>query len=133
VTDGNGCQLNMTRDCAKDGCVVSAIMDFAGILLPSVHRSSLPEVNDGEALAFLVHFIGDMHNPLHVLGMDRGGNSFPVKFNRGKIPFASMVSPPSLIPELRRRMNMHRVWDSELIGKWIRYNYKGSRYEVYPF
>jgi hypothetical protein len=66
----------MTRDCAKNGCVVSAILDFTRVLLPSHTISSIPDVKASEALAFLVHFIGDMHNPLHVLGMDRGGNRY---------------------------------------------------------
>jgi len=36
------------------------------------------EANDGtanEALKFLVHFMGDLHMPLHLTGRDRGGNS----------------------------------------------------------
>ncbi len=34
-----------------------------------------------EALKFLVHFVGDMHMPLHLTGRDRGGNSVKVKFD----------------------------------------------------
>jgi hypothetical protein len=36
---------------------------------------------ENEALKFLVHFIGDMHMPLHLTGRDRGGNSNKVKFD----------------------------------------------------
>jgi hypothetical protein len=35
-----------------------------------------------EALKFLIHFVGDMHQPLHLTGRDRGGNSISVLFDR---------------------------------------------------
>jgi hypothetical protein len=51
------------------------------------------------ALKFLVHFIGDSHQPMHVSrAEDKGGNTIQVQFN-GK------------------GMNLHSLWDSGLIGK----------------
>jgi len=35
-----------------------------------------------EALKFLIHFVGDMHQPLHLTGRDRGGNSVKVRFGK---------------------------------------------------
>lgn len=51
-------------------------------------------------LKLLIHFIGDMHQPLHAgRAEDRGGNDIKVKwFNK-----------PS---------NLHRVWDSEMIDSY---------------
>ncbi|QNJ98283.1 S1/P1 nuclease [Constantimarinum furrinae] len=48
-------------------------------------------------LKLLVHFVGDLHQPLHVgIAEDRGGNRFQVQwFDEGT--------------------NLHRVWDEELI------------------
>jgi len=54
-----------------------------------------------EALKFLIHFIGDLHMPLHLTGRDRGGNDMKVRFD-GRIT------------------NLHSVWDSRLIAKFIR-------------
>jgi hypothetical protein len=54
-----------------------------------------------EALKFLVHFLGDMHMPLHLTGRDRGGNSDKVLFD-GRVT------------------NLHSLWDSLLIAKGIR-------------
>lgn len=52
-----------------------------------------------EALKFLVHFIGDSHQPMHVSRTeDKGGNSIPVVFN-GK------------------SSNLHSLWDSGLISR----------------
>ena len=51
-------------------------------------------------LKMLIHFIGDLHQPMHVGRVsDRGGNDFKVKwFYKGS--------------------NMHRVWDSEMINSF---------------
>ena len=51
-------------------------------------------------LKLLVHFIGDLHQPLHVgRAEDRGGNDIKVKwFNKSS--------------------NLHRVWDSEMIDSY---------------
>ncbi len=51
-------------------------------------------------LKFLVHLIGDLHQPLHVgVAEDRGGNDIKVKWHY-------------------KKSNLHRVWDSELIESW---------------
>lgn len=50
-----------------------------------------------DSLKFLVHFVGDIHQPLHVgNGLDRGGNECTILWN-GK------------------RLNLHRIWDTEIL------------------
>lgn len=34
-----------------------------------------------DALKFLIHFLGDMHQPLHLTGRERGGNGIKVSFD----------------------------------------------------
>ena len=52
-----------------------------------------------QALAFLVHFTGDMHQPLHIGDKaDRGGNDVHAAYGY----------------KATRFMNLHRVWDSDL-------------------
>ena len=49
------------------------------------------------ALKFLVHLVGDLHQPLHVgRNSDKGGNDFPVKW-------------------FGKKTNLHVVWDEKLI------------------
>ena len=49
------------------------------------------------ALAFLVHLVGDIHQPLHVgKNKDHGGNKITVMF-------------------FRKKSNLHRVWDTDII------------------
>src|ERR1035437_610216 len=53
--------------------------------------------NDAEALKFLVHFVGDLHQPLH-LGRkdDKGGNKVDMNW-------------------FGRKTNLHSIWDGALI------------------
>jgi hypothetical protein len=47
------------------------------------------------ALAFIVHFVGDLHQPMHVVDdNDRGGNDKPVYFVNAK-----------------SKLNLHKLWD----------------------
>ena len=77
------------------GDVIEAIARFERILAdPNARR-----IERQQALKWLVHLVGDMHQPLHVgRGDDRGGNEVMVLW----------FSEPS---------NLHSVWDSGLIGR----------------
>jgi len=54
-----------------------------------------------EALKFILHFIGDVHQPLHAEDLSRGGNDIPVTFDGHKT----------------QRTNLHSVWDSAIPRK----------------
>jgi len=94
------------RYCGARGCVVSQIKHFRAILAdPRATRAERKR-----ALRFFVHFVNDVHQPLHVgENHDRGGNSTQVRF-------------------LGRGSNLHRVWDSGVIehrhwsdGRWVKH------------
>ncbi|MDX2194223.1 MAG: S1/P1 nuclease [Gemmatimonadales bacterium] len=79
------------RDC-REGCVVTAIDSFAAI----VADARRPEAERGEALRFLMHFVQDMHQPLHVgENGDLGGNRVAVTIDGAS-------------------SNLHRVWDTDI-------------------
>jgi hypothetical protein len=81
------------RDCPHDRCIIAAIARDRRILADT---AASPAAR-AEALRFLVHFIGDLHQPLHVANDgDRGGNERPVSF-------------------LGATRNLHEVWDGELL------------------
>lgn len=68
--------------------------------IQKLKQGGLSEAEEREALRFLIHTVGDMHQPLHVgTGTDRGGNDVEVEW-RGR---------PS---------NLHRVWDTNMIESW---------------
>lgn len=64
------------RDCPKDDCIVAKIDDFRAAL-----ANSSSTTQRAEALKFLIHFVGDIFDPMHCVdNHDRGGNSVRVTF-----------------------------------------------------
>jgi len=79
-------------------CVVDRIEIFQQVLAD--HHASTAERD--QALKFLVHFVADIHQPLHAIAEARGGNQIHiVEFGRRECG--------------RRPCNLHYVWDIELI------------------
>lgn len=91
-----GCHSEAARDCPDGNCVVGAIERQRIVL-----TSAAPDVERRlKALKYIVHFVADVHQPLHAgYADDRGGNKFQVRaFGRGT--------------------NLHVVWDTGLIEHW---------------
>ncbi len=86
------CVYRAQRDCPDGRCVVEAIHRQAAVL-----ASNAPPEARLLALKYLVHFVGDVHQPLHAgFHDDKGGNTYQLQaFMRGS--------------------NLHAVWDSGLI------------------
>lgn len=103
------CEFVPVRDCPDGNCVVAAInRNFT--ILSDKNRSDKERT---EALKFLVHFIGDVHQPFHAgYGDDRGGNSFQISY-QGKAwkPLAN-PKPTDYVPA---GWNIHSVWDSMIL------------------
>jgi hypothetical protein len=49
------------RDCRNDDCIVEKIKQFAGV----VGDRGIDRTKRTDALKFLIHFVGDLHMPLH--------------------------------------------------------------------
>lgn len=81
------------RDCPTGDCVIEVIGWFRKV----VADSTAPRAARTEALWYLVHFVADLHQPLHVSDHgDRGGNDVHVELSG-------------------RETNLHWVWDSGLL------------------
>lgn len=67
----------------QGGNVLGAIRNVTNILEEWGDGVAMnyPDDSANEALKFLVHFLGDLHMPLHLAGRDRGGNSQKVRFD----------------------------------------------------
>ncbi|GAN00276.1 endonuclease [alpha proteobacterium U9-1i] len=64
-----------------------------------------------EALRYIVHFIGDMHQPLHTFGEARGGNDIPVS-----VDIRATVCRNGCPVQ---QSNLHSVWDTLLIERTV--------------
>ncbi|CAF1040335.1 unnamed protein product [Rotaria sp. Silwood1] len=75
------CNYDPSRDCVNDICIEGALRNYS----KRVIDAKLDDVQHQEALMFLVHYVGDVHQPLHVgFAADLGGNSV-----RGKSLFSN--------------------------------------------
>ncbi|CAG8919260.1 unnamed protein product [Penicillium salamii] len=71
------CNVDYARDCGDSGCSISAIANYT----QRVGDGRLSPNNTAEALKFLVHFLGDITQPLHDEAYEVGGNGIEVTFN----------------------------------------------------
>jgi hypothetical protein len=91
------------RDCDEDNCVVPRIEEFRDVLADD----GASKTKKKEALLFLVHFVGDIHQPMHATDNDdRGGGGVEFKFGE-------------------KKTNLHSIWDSGIIS-----NTAGSESEL---
>ena len=95
IPRGDG-HYDEARDCAPTrygDCVVRALEQFRVILADPATR----DFRRLDALRFVVHLVGDLHQPLHTIDdHDRGGNDVQIEF----------MGKPG---------NLHSLWDYMLI------------------
>jgi S1/P1 Nuclease len=91
----------------KESCVTRAITEQLAIL-----RSADADARKrADALRFLIHFVGDLHQPLHaVTNNDQGGNCVPVAFFDA-LPQLKNPQMESYAP------NLHGVWDTNILAR----------------
>ncbi len=91
----------------KDGDALSALKQQINVL-----TSAAPKQQRREALMWIGHLVGDLHQPFHVAyAEDLGGNR------------VYLTLPPHLqrlLGEQRYRVNMHAIWDG-LISRYFGY------------
>ncbi|PIV35334.1 MAG: hypothetical protein COS34_03210 [Lysobacterales bacterium CG02_land_8_20_14_3_00_62_12] len=86
------CHYRARRDCREGRCIVAAINHYVALLAD--RQASTP--TRAEALRFVIHLVGDIHQPLHAAWKDdRGGNDFQVRIGR-------------------EGRNLHSLWDDTL-------------------
>lgn len=96
-------QYNSRRHCPEGECVVAQVERFRSILADATRGKE----DRARALKFLVHFMGDLHQPLHCAdNRDRGGNEVKVTFFDQK---------EREVNGARYAWNLHAVWDAGLI------------------
>jgi hypothetical protein len=106
--------MSMDRDCtAPKRCAPWAIVHYTRIFADP----QAPAVDRREALMFVMHFVGDLHQPLHAgRPQDRGGNDIPVAF------FGDSGT-------VERRNNLHSVWDSQMLRR-AGFQWAGTAYRL---
>jgi len=90
----SGCAFEAKRDCPGGRCLIAALRAQLKLL----GDTAQPKPVRTQALKWVVHLVGDVHQPLHTgYGFDRGGNDFQVNW-------------------LGEGNNLHWVWDKLLLS-----------------
>ncbi len=99
---------NVEKYCdPKEGCVIRAITDQLAVL----RSPDADPQKRADALRFVIHFVGDLHQPLHAAtNNDEGGNCVPVAFFDA-LPQLRYPQTESYAP------NLHGVWDTNILAK----------------
>lgn len=82
----------------KELSLVGAITKFSN---DASCNSTIPPKQKRQALMFLIHYVGETTQPLHVSGRDRGGNDVRVRFGTFK------------------NESLHRIWDNLIVKQRI--------------
>ena len=87
--------------CGAAGCVTKAISEQLAIL----KDKNADAAKRADALRYVIHFVGDSHQPLHTItNADEGGNCVPLKyFRRTAHEHNHSFSP-----------NLHSIWDTAI-------------------
>ena len=87
-------QNTYNTSCPENGCLITAFYEQVNIL----NDRSLAFRERQEALWFIGHFVGDIHQPMHVgYAEDLGGNRHYLELKDGT------------------KSNMHKLWDGQII------------------
>jgi S1/P1 Nuclease len=95
---------NLAPYCGKEGCVNEALAVQIAIL----KNKSAEPAKRAEALRYVIHFVGDLHQPLHsTTNDDEGGNCVPLKYFRRRPREHNHGYSP----------NLHSIWDSAILER----------------
>lgn len=103
VCDG----FNFTRDCGNPespgNCLVSAISNYTD----RIANRSLDPFHRKEAMKFLVHFVADITQPMHVaFSGDRGGNNLRI---------TPAWDQEYVLTGKRKVKRLHHIWDTHIL------------------
>ncbi|KAJ7865774.1 S1/P1 nuclease, partial [Mycena leptocephala] len=90
------CSVDYTRDCGASGCSISAIANYT----QRAGDGRLSAAHVAEPVRFLVHFLGDVTQPLHDEALALGGNNIKVTYQG----FSD---------------NLHADWDTYMLETFI--------------
>jgi hypothetical protein len=87
-------------DLDRDGKEANNVVTKVGEFQKMIADAGQDKLKRRDALLFVIHFVGDMHQPLHCIDRnDRGGNQIEIKINGHH----------------QRESNLHGFWDTTLV------------------
>jgi hypothetical protein len=92
-------------------CVTDRIIFFQ----QRIADPTLDPIDRATALKFLIHFVGDVHQPFHASGVEKGGNGIIVTaYGQTSCP---EMKEDGTSATTTSKCNLHSVWDGYLISR----------------
>lgn len=105
------CRFDAARDCKDGQCVIAAIDAQRAILADRAQ----PLAARRDALKFIVHFVGDVHQPMHSNARnDQGGNQYQISLRTDIQPEA--YARDRYVGGVMGT-NLHSVWDYYILAE----------------
>ena len=112
---------DLSKYCPEpESCVTRALADQVRVLRDPTTSAQAK----ADALRFIIHFVGDIHQPLHAItNNDMGGNCVPVTFF-GQVPQEGppgrrLVEPGGSVQNSPGsgsfHPNLHSIWDTDIV------------------
>ncbi len=133
--------FDRARDCPRGACTVAQIERDRQILLDRTR----PRAERAEALKFLIHFMGDVHQPLHSSDHhDRGGNDIKLRLGRMRTSLHHVWDTPVveelgddaavIATDIRARLTPQQKtrWQSGTMVDWTNESFRIARDRIYP-
>jgi len=99
IMECNNITKEIDHKYCKNHCVTSSILDYTAQLAQSQLYTAEHELTRAEKIKFLIHYIQDFNQPMHLIGYERGGNGYKIIRNKNN---------------RNKTTNLHSLWDSEL-------------------
>ncbi|CAF1144928.1 unnamed protein product [Adineta steineri] len=105
------CSYDPVRDCINDVCIEGALRNYSQRAI----AADLDYLQHQQAIVFLVHYVGDLHQPLHAgFQGDAGASQFYVYF-------------------MNTRRTLHSVWDTYLIRTRLSRDFQSNTSLYYDY
>jgi len=117
------------EDCPRESCILEAIELHIRLL----NNKDLPKETRAESLMFLGHFLGDIHQPLHLgTKQDKGGSGHEVNIDsateqalnyqgynfwlrENEMQVHELSIRANKFPPHIKKSNMHSIWDGAVL------------------
>ena len=102
------------RDCDENDprgdCGIPALQNLIAVLKNQNTNPKYAQYSRKKALMFIIHIVGDLHQPLHTVKEHLGGNFLFVKYanSNQKVPCFSNTNT---------REKLHKIWDSCILSQ----------------
>jgi hypothetical protein len=114
--------FNLATHCPKGICILTAMANHTKYLEDKVSEKALFTADSVEALKFLIHYVGDSHQVLHLCNILKGGNLKRVTFNATKTDLHTVWDTDIVVSNAEKFGSLHAYYE-HLLGELNRLSY----------